>query len=424
MRATLDWSHHLLTRRERRAFARLGVFAGGFDLSAAQEVTDVNVDVLGSLVNKSLVARAPNARFFMLDLILQFAREHFDQLPDREDLRRRHAEYYIGLPTRGSPRTKFAFTHLPTTTDMTARELENYRAAAEWARSRNEFELLVAAADAGFQMRVPVAEAASWLDAALPHLAELDAAVGLRALIRYSAICWILDDFARARSLAEEALDGARKIHDEAAEMKSLLVLGDSLCLLGEYDKARRALGQSLALAEQQHDFAAQAQLLRDSGENERRAGRLDRARDFLESALRLTRDDERARPLRPTVLHVLGDAERLGAQYTLAQQHYVAALLESQRIGEDRYAISHLYGLAAVALAVGDPRRAVVLWGGAKAHEEAIGRRLPRYQREEYEGALSPVAADASAAAARSAQTLDFEEVIQYALEGTTPTS
>ena len=55
LRAAIDWSYELLALEEQDAFARLAVFAGGWTLVAAERVCQIDVDTLGSLVDKSLV---------------------------------------------------------------------------------------------------------------------------------------------------------------------------------------------------------------------------------------------------------------------------------------------------------------------------------------------------------------------------------
>src|SRR3712207_25611 len=81
MRATLDWSHDLLSKPEKDLFARLSVFAGGFDLDAAEAVGGDEEDVLvllEGLVGQSLVLAEPvgeGVRYRMLEPIRQYALE-------------------------------------------------------------------------------------------------------------------------------------------------------------------------------------------------------------------------------------------------------------------------------------------------------------------------------------------------------------
>ena len=74
LRATIEWSHELLTRPERQLFARLAVFAGGCTLEAAEEIVGADVEGLQSLVDKSVVRRSGD-RFWMLETIGELARE-------------------------------------------------------------------------------------------------------------------------------------------------------------------------------------------------------------------------------------------------------------------------------------------------------------------------------------------------------------
>src|SRR5215469_12951281 len=83
LRATIEWSHVLLSDADSRVFRRLGVFVGGFTLAAAEEVCGSDgVDVMESvesLLDKSLVVRmsgeGQQARMRMLDTIREYALE-------------------------------------------------------------------------------------------------------------------------------------------------------------------------------------------------------------------------------------------------------------------------------------------------------------------------------------------------------------
>ncbi|TDB76132.1 ATPase, partial [Actinomadura sp. KC216] len=80
LRAVLAWSHDLLDAEERGLFRRLAVFAGGFDLDAVLAVTPAATagavaDVLGRLVDKSLVVKAGPGRWRLLETVRAFAGE-------------------------------------------------------------------------------------------------------------------------------------------------------------------------------------------------------------------------------------------------------------------------------------------------------------------------------------------------------------
>jgi non-specific serine/threonine protein kinase len=95
LRAAIDWSHELCTEQEQRLWARLSVFPGDFDLEAAESICDADVDVLGRLVDKSIVlCEQDGYRYRLLDTLREYGAE---QLEESEGLGRRHAGYYLQL---------------------------------------------------------------------------------------------------------------------------------------------------------------------------------------------------------------------------------------------------------------------------------------------------------------------------------------
>ena len=79
LRATIAWSHDLLTPAEQDLFARLAVFTGGCTLEAAEAICDADIDAIASLVDKSLLRRTGD-RYWMLETIREFAAERLDEL--------------------------------------------------------------------------------------------------------------------------------------------------------------------------------------------------------------------------------------------------------------------------------------------------------------------------------------------------------
>src|SRR4029079_17747612 len=92
LRATIEWSYELLDAAAKQLFARLAVFRGGCTLEAAEVVCDADLDVLQSLVDKSLV-RHTGERFWMLETIREYALEQLDE----QELADRHAAFYLSL---------------------------------------------------------------------------------------------------------------------------------------------------------------------------------------------------------------------------------------------------------------------------------------------------------------------------------------
>jgi predicted ATPase/DNA-binding SARP family transcriptional activator len=107
LRAVVEWSWDLLDEPEQVLARRLSVFAGGATLTAAERVTGVTVDVLASLVDKSLVEVAAQ-RYRMLDTVRAFAAERLAEAGETERLRRAHASYLLDLAWTADPHLRRA----------------------------------------------------------------------------------------------------------------------------------------------------------------------------------------------------------------------------------------------------------------------------------------------------------------------------
>jgi predicted ATPase len=112
LRSTIAWSHDLLDDFGRRLFARLGVFAAGFSLEAAETVcagdaVPAVLDGIASLVDKSLLRTEDplhgQPRFTMLQVVRDYALEQLNALGESEQLRRAHADYYQGVIIAAEP---------------------------------------------------------------------------------------------------------------------------------------------------------------------------------------------------------------------------------------------------------------------------------------------------------------------------------
>ena len=247
LRATIQWSHDLLDPEERRLFAALAVFAGGCTLEAAEQVCGADIDVLQSLVDKSLVRARESGRFWMLETIRQFAAEGLARSNDQEPLRRRHAEYFIAL-AESANLSQYAEGG-EARQGLLAGEQPNVRAVLEWALERRE-------ADLGARMALAVqqlwaagqpAEGIRWFDT---FLAFDDLSDKLRA----RALCSAggMADHDSQRELAHrrylESLAVYRQLEDEDGLAFVLMHLGHSYWYQGDPGAARDAARESLEI--------------------------------------------------------------------------------------------------------------------------------------------------------------------------------
>ena len=144
LRASVDWSHALLTEPERVLFRRLAVFANGFDLQAAQAIgasSEIEryqlLDVLSLLVDKSLVVAddiAGGMRYRLLETVRQYAQEKLGESGEADEVRTRHRDYYTAtaaeLESHGHARDDEQLEWAQT-------EVDNLRAAFAWSRENS-----------------------------------------------------------------------------------------------------------------------------------------------------------------------------------------------------------------------------------------------------------------------------------------------
>jgi predicted ATPase/class 3 adenylate cyclase len=235
LRASVDWSHALLTQPEQVLFRRLAVFVGGFDLDAAQAVAGDDeveryqvLDQLTLLVDKSLVVAddsAAHTRYRLLETVRQYAQEKLGESGEADAVRSCHRDYYTAMA---------AVLDAPAGHDYERRieqaeaDFDNLRAAFGWSREHSDIELALALAcslQPLWQARGRIREGLVWFDAALADLdaqhAEVAPAVRARALAD-SAVFALWVDGADGRSQAQQALSVAREVDDPALLARTL----------------------------------------------------------------------------------------------------------------------------------------------------------------------------------------------------------
>ena len=230
LRATIDWSYGLLGPTEQTLVARISVFAGGFTLEAAEAVcgADGLLAGLSSLIDNNLLRQdeqpGGEPRFTLLETIRAYALERLDELGEREEATRRHADYFCMLAER-IEREGVTLA----TVDWAAheRELDNVRAALAWLDARDDVERTARlAANFPFARFGQLAESWEWCERSLARLPEVSRSTRVRVL-RVAAYLASFPggDQTAARGWADEALLLSRELGDRIHEAIALWIL-------------------------------------------------------------------------------------------------------------------------------------------------------------------------------------------------------
>jgi predicted ATPase/DNA-binding NarL/FixJ family response regulator len=268
IRASLDWSHELLTGRERQLFARLSVFSGGFDLEAAAAVCAGDgiavgqvLDEIEGLVDKSLLAverRAGVTRFRMLDFVRQYAAERLAATGQDILLPDRHRAYFRELAGRAD-RELWALA--PAGRARLDDEAPNLRAAIDdgCARAPGDALAIVGALGLYWRVRGRLAEGVAMTEQTLGTAPAEPSPGQALALATLSVLSFWLGDFARTRSCATSALAMGAAIGDTRSQalalsrLGALVILSDSRAgdpLLVRAAELARAAGDRVALCD------------------------------------------------------------------------------------------------------------------------------------------------------------------------------
>ncbi|HEU5477642.1 MAG TPA: BTAD domain-containing putative transcriptional regulator [Gaiellaceae bacterium] len=385
LRATLEWSHGLLSEDERTLFGRLAVFAGGWTLDAAESVCgEDGLDVfetLASLVDESLVRplRRPTGepRFTMLETIREYAGERLETSGEAETLRRRHCEDLLVRVEEQADAWLAGGDPQETLFPFLDEEDDNLRAALAWAAATGEVEL-----------EVRLAVAARWYWAVQGHLSEgrrvfdgiFDRTVGapkkLRALALVTGAIFPFrqGDTRVAESLLQESLDLYRELGDEEGLARATAELGAVAIAEQDLDRAAALYEECVPLFRRQGQPSRVGASVGNLGTIAHMRGDHASAvvhyREAIE-AHRSAGDEDGA----AVNLHNLGRSELALGRSAEGMEALRESLAIARRLGYRELIAYSLGGFAEVAMIEDDPARAATLLGASERLFSEIGR-------------------------------------------------
>ncbi len=437
LRSAIAWSYDLLDAADQALFARIGVFAGGCTLEAAEVVladeraeaggelaalipTDAILGGLESLIDKSLLRQVEGSgdepRFVMLETIREFALERLAQSGEEETIRQRHATYCISLLSR-TP--EGGFTNWFNRMNL---ELDNIRAVLSWALATDHAAPALLIGAEFFFWENHASEGRRWIQAALALPSAATFPEERRgALYSEGSLARAQGDYAAARAAFEECQRVAELLGspDAWSDRWSL-----AWCDIAKRDYAG-ALAQFQAVYDERRQLAAEHP---DIGAWMRQGlaaavSLLDdhtRARALLEEALAIFQADGHLISV-TMALAKLGYVARAGGDGSAARRYFAQAYDQAQTIGYAWRILSVLAGLAGTAQVEGDSYKAARLFGAAEAMGETMSILLDPDEIHTNERLIAETRAklgeDAFAAAWDEGRSLPLEQALAEAL-------
>jgi len=462
LRAVFEQSWQWLSEVECRVLARLSIFRGGFDLTAAEGVADASLSLLAGLADKSLIRLNSAGRYDMHEMLRQFAADKLAQWGETAAVTQRHLEFFSSLADEAaahlySPDQESWFDHL----DI---EAENLDAALAWAlRDASAEAGLHLSSALGFYWEIRGHHSREGY-ARLEKLLEIaqDAPVKVRSKAQrvISMLASSIGDNVRARAACEVSLLLAREANDPWSIAWALGSLGFSFTELD--DRHLALLEEALALFRAIGDGWGISQILKRMAFVAIWSGRLDLARargaeslgidraaqnkyamawslsilgitiwmqyhdapqvlPLIEESLVLARQ-ARDQPHLIVLLALLGELVQTQGNYPRAQAHYIEGLTIAHATGTNNvHTVSLIIGLGELAAVEEKLVRAAILFGAVIGFVNDI-QNIPIYKRAELERAMAAVRNELGearfATALAQGQAMTMPRVITFVMQ------
>jgi predicted ATPase/class 3 adenylate cyclase len=422
LRATIAWSYDLLDAHERQAFARLSVFAGGWTLGAAEDVAEAGLESLASLVDKSLVRRTGD-RYWMLETIREFAAEQLERSGETDRVRRRHAEYLLGLARTLGFTIETIEAGATQRHDVAIAEHNNIRAAIDWALGADPvLGLWLATALENFWISYSPFEAGRIFDELVERIDDVPPELKALATRCRGNFAIFTGRRELGLQLYEESLDQYRRLADEHGQAIVEHRLGLNLYRSGERERGLALEASSLARCEK-HGFRINEAMIRGSlGEIEYQEGDVEGGLAMMEEALELARKAG-FKWMQANLLNALADYRLEQGRAEGAEGNARSALVVARDMGDRRHAVQALGLLAVLAVERGEPERAGRLWGTLEVVEQGgdLGQR-PRLaawnrDRERFAAAVFAEPGPDLERGLRAGRGFSLDDAVEYIL-------
>jgi predicted ATPase/DNA-binding CsgD family transcriptional regulator/tetratricopeptide (TPR) repeat protein len=397
LRAAIDWSHDLLSAREKILLRRLSVFAdwalemaeqacadatGGDDIGASEIL-----DLVTGLADKSLVITEPigrgQVRYRMLNTIREYAAARLAEAGETELMHRRFRAYTVAetenLSMIGMAQVSASWSARVDALTRFGAEIPNVRQVLGRALTDGDVESglrICVGMRAGWIPTGSFAEGAGWMDAFLrgDRSGLSDDVLG-SALVGRAQLAMATDPDA-ARSYA---LEGLALCQSDAARFwaaSALNLLAEVALHARDLDEAVARADEAMTVARPAGDRWNEGYAVGTLAATAAFSGDFARSKDLAEKALAITDEIDQQWGAARALLG-LGDLARLTGDLDEASQRYTDALAIVREINAKPEVARCLAGLGRIAISQGDLAAAAKYFGDSLVLSKSTGSRI-----------------------------------------------
>ncbi|WP_260845095.1 ATP-binding protein [Prescottella equi] len=433
LRMSIDWSYDLCTDAERRLWACLSVFAGGFDLDTAESVlhdeagpVDV-LDVVTALVDKSILVRDEAdstgvlARYRMLETIREYGQEKLEEFGWTDIVRRRHLDWFERFVLRAK-------------NDWIGPRQVQWAAAVDVEQSniREAIEFALAERDWGAALRITAALYPAWIvrgrfnEGRLWLRRSWEGDGGpiddrIEALCVNSMLAALQQDIVAATVLADKARRLAEEGVDDVSAARAAAAVAYAAVTRGDLEPAQADLGRAIAVFRERDDLYDLVPALYWQGYVIDILGDPDEASAHYDEALAVTEAHGEIM-WRAMIMSDYGSSLWRHGQLERGSAMLVEAL-PLLRALDNQFGGAWCFEQLAWTVVEQDPERAAVFLGAAEVLFTATGspietfQPLVAYHEQCVRRAREALGDNAFDAARQRGVAMNTEEVIAYAL-------
>jgi len=435
LNATIDWSYNLLTIEEKILFKRLGVFSGGFDLIAVEEVCvdrtfpgEYILDLLAGLIDRSMVNTIRNPgqpiRYYLLETIHQYA---LSLLKDAEEnkLRKKHFAYYFNVAEEAYRERLLSQASWMGRLHM---EHDNMLAALNWSEHYDLRRFAsMAGAIAWFWARSKNYHLGQQILGKIVSMGIAKSATKARILSGYGwTLAGNLDQYSKLMDYAKQIVSIRHRLGDLNEEAVALAEMALLYFGCGDDENALKNASKAYEMAQINNDPGVLLYCMIAVSQGFVHLKKLDDARSTATKMIVLAEKYNNLN-VRFAGHHNLADCAMMEGKFHEAERAYARALEIVIRFGDMHYVFTDLLGMTMAIAGMGRHEKALRLMGAVnegsrKAGTESLeNMRMGFWQelvKQHIVGTRKKMGKELTLKYESEGKAMDLDEAVRYALD------